>query len=93
MLEIEAIRLSSLCDFNADYACPLKNEASGREYWRVGNKKESFVLCYLDPDIGDHSDFINISESLIFNLLSLDLILLLTIVTKFLGKIIGNGTL
>ena len=64
MIEIEAIRLSSLCDFNADYASPLKNEASGREYWRVGNKKESFVLCYLDPDIGDHSDFINISESL-----------------------------
>ena len=64
MIEIEAIRLSSLCDFNADYASPLKNEASGREYWRVGNKKESFILCYLDPDIGDHSDFINISESL-----------------------------
>ncbi len=64
MKEEEVIKLSNLCNFKADYAAPLKNEASGREYWRVTNKKDSFVLCYLDPAIGDHEDFINVSESL-----------------------------
>tara|TARA_B100001175_G_scaffold175404_1_gene148975 strand:+ start:5913 stop:6866 length:954 start_codon:yes stop_codon:yes gene_type:complete len=62
--EEEVIKLSNLCNFKADYAAPLKNEASGREYWRVSNIKESFVLCYLDPDIGNHTEFINISENL-----------------------------
>ena len=64
MKEEEVIKLSNLCNFNADYASPLKNEASGREYWRVSNNKESFVLCYLDPKKGNHSDFIKFSKSL-----------------------------
>ena len=62
MKEEEVIKLSNLCNFNADYASPLKNEASGREYWRVSNNKESFVLCYLDPKKGNHSDFIKFSK-------------------------------
>ena len=43
---------------------PLKQEASGREYWRVSDKEHSFVLCYLNPKNGNHLDFIRITNSL-----------------------------
>ena len=64
MKEDEIINLSIQCNFNAIKASPLKLEASGREYWRVTNEDNSMILCYLDPSIGDHSDFIKITNSL-----------------------------
>lgn len=64
MKEEEVIALSNLCNFKADNVSPLKQEASGRKYWRVSNTSDSFVLCYLDPSIGNHLDFIQITNSL-----------------------------
>jgi len=62
--EEEVINLSSKCNFNATKALPLKLEASGREYWRVSDNKDSLVLCYLNPSLGDHLDFLKISNLL-----------------------------
>ena len=64
MKEEEVINLSSKCNFNATKALPLKLEASGREYWRVLDNKDSLVLCYLNPSLGDHLDFLKISNLL-----------------------------
>ena len=64
MKEEDVINLSSKCNFNATKALPLKLEASGREYWRVLDKKDSLVLCYLNPSLGDHLDFLKISNLL-----------------------------
>ena len=64
MKEEEVINLSSKCNFNATKALPLKLEASGREYWRVSDNKDSLVLCYLNPSLGDHLDFLKISNLL-----------------------------
>ena len=64
MKEDEIINLSIQCNFNASKASPLKLEASGREYWRVTNKDNSMILCYLDPKKGNHSKFISISNNL-----------------------------
>lgn len=65
MKEEEVISLSNKCNFNAISAYPLKLEASARQYWRVtDNSNQSKILCYLDPDLGDHLDFINISSNL-----------------------------
>jgi len=62
--EEEVINLSSKCNFNATKALPLKLEASGREYWRVLDNKDSLVFCYLNPSLGDHLDFLKISNLL-----------------------------
>jgi len=68
--EEEVINLSSKCNFNATKAIPLKLEASGREYWRVLDNKDSLVLCYLNPSSGDHLDFLKISNLLNANNIS-----------------------
>ena len=60
----EVLNLASKYGFNADEAHPLKDEASGRKYWRLKNNSESIVFCYLDPNIGDHKNFINILDRL-----------------------------
>ena len=70
MKEEEVINLSSKCNFNATKAIPLKLEASGREYWRVLDNKDSLVLCYLNPSLGDHLDFLKISNLLNTNNIS-----------------------
>ena len=70
MKEEEVINLSSKCNFNATKALPLKLEASGREYWRVLDKNDSLVLCYLNPSLGDHLDFLKISNLLNANNIS-----------------------
>ena len=70
MKEEEVINLSSKCNFNATKALPLKLEASGREYWRVLDNKDSLVLCYLNPSLGDHLDFLKISNLLNSNNIS-----------------------
>ena len=70
MKEEEVINLSSKCNFNATKALPLKLEASGREYWRVLDNKDSLVLCYLNPSLGDHLDFLKISNLLNANNIS-----------------------
>ena len=70
MKEEEVINLSSKCNFNATKALPLKLEASGREYWRVEDNKDSLVLCYLNPSLGDHLDFLKISNLLNANNIS-----------------------
>ncbi len=70
MKEEEVINLSSKCNFNATKAIPLKLEASGREYWRVLDNKDSLVLCYLNPSLGDHLDFLKISNLLNANNIS-----------------------
>ena len=65
MKEEEVINLAKQLNFDAIEASPLKLEASGREYWRIfNNKNNSLVLCYLDPCIGEHSDFIKITNCL-----------------------------
>jgi len=68
--EEEVINLSSKCNFNATKAIPLKLEASGREYWRVLDNRYSLVLCYLNPSLGDHLDFLKISNLLNANNIS-----------------------
>ena len=64
MKEAEVIKLSNICNFKANHVAPLKQEASGREYWRVSDNKKSYVLCYLNPKDGNHKDFIKITNSL-----------------------------
>ena len=64
MKEAEVIKLSNICNFKANHVAPLKQEASGREYWRVSDNKKSYVLCYLNPKEGNHKDFIKITNSL-----------------------------
>ena len=64
MKEAEVIKLSNICNFKANHVAPLKQEASGREYWRVSDNKTSYVLCYLNPKDGNHKDFIKITNSL-----------------------------
>ena len=67
MKEEEVLNLAKKFEFNANEAFPLKDEASGREYWRISSETESKILCYLNPSKGNHGDFIKISESLLAN--------------------------
>ena len=67
MKEEEALRLVNSFNFSADKAYPLKNEASGRVYWRATNQSDSIILCFLDPSLGNHNKFIDISEQLSAN--------------------------
>ena len=64
MKESQIREIAKKCDLSFDYIAPLKDEASGRSYWRVSRGKESFVLCYLNPDLGDHDSFISVAEQL-----------------------------
>jgi len=62
--ETQIREIAKKCDLSFDSLTPLKDEASGRSYWRVSRDKESFVLCYLNPNLGDHESFISVAEQL-----------------------------
>jgi len=62
--EAEILQLSARCGYPSKQALILKNEASGREYWRLFLEKGSVVLCYLDPNTGNHSRFISTAKIL-----------------------------
>ena len=64
MKESQIREIAKKCDLSFDSIAPLKDEASGRSYWRVSRGKESFVLCYLNPNLGDHDSFISVAEQL-----------------------------
>ena len=64
MKESQIREIAKKCDLSFDSIAPLKDEASGRSYWRVSRDKESFVLCYLNPNLGDHESFISVAEQL-----------------------------
>ena len=64
MKESQIREIAKKCDLSFDSLAPLKDEASGRSYWRVSRDKESFVLCYLNPNLGDHESFISVAEQL-----------------------------
>jgi|TARA_B100001113_G_scaffold68010_1_gene52475 aminoglycoside/choline kinase family phosphotransferase len=60
--ESEIIELTAQCGFECERAIALKLEASGREYWRLVNKSESLILCFLDPLKGDHLQFTYLAD-------------------------------
>lgn len=62
MKESEIIELTAQCGFEFERAIALKLEASGREYWRLVNKSESLILCFLDPLKGDHLQFTYLAD-------------------------------
>ena len=62
MKESEIIELTAQCGFECERAIALKLEASGREYWRLVNKSESLILCFLDPLKGDHLQFTYLAD-------------------------------
>ena len=64
MKESQIREIAKKCDLSFDSLAPLKDEASGRSYWRFSRDKESFVLCYLNPNLGDHESFISVAEQL-----------------------------
>ena len=65
MIDSEVIQVSKECGFNVSKVDALKLEASGREYYRISKDSgESFVLCYLDPNLGNHSKFQHVSKFL-----------------------------
>ena len=64
MKESQIREIAKKCDLNFDSLAPLKDEASGRSYWRMTQGKKSNVLCYLNPSHGNHDSFISVSEQL-----------------------------
>ena len=65
MIDSEVIQVSKECGFIVSKVHALKLEASGREYYRISEDSgETFVLCYLDPNLGNHSKFQHISKFL-----------------------------
>ena len=65
MIDSEVIQVSKECGFIVSKVHALKLEASGREYYRITEDSgETFVLCYLDPNLGNHSKFQHISKFL-----------------------------
>ena len=65
MIDSEVIQVSKECGFNVSKVDALKLEASGREYYRISKDSgETFVLCYLDPNLGNHSKFQHVSKFL-----------------------------
>ena len=65
MIDSEVIQVSKECGFIVSKVHALKLEASGREYYRITEDSgETFVLCYLDPNLGSHSNFQHISKFL-----------------------------
>ena len=65
MIDSEVIQVSKECGFIVSKVHALKLEASGREYYRITEDSgETFILCYLDPNLGNHSNFQHISKFL-----------------------------
>jgi hypothetical protein len=65
LIDSEVIQVSKECGFIVSKVHALKLEASGREYYRITEDSgETFVLCYLDPNLGSHSNFQHISKFL-----------------------------
>lgn len=64
MKESQIREIAKKCDLSFDSLAPLKDEASGRSYWRVSRDKESFILCYLNPNLGDHESFVSVAGQL-----------------------------
>jgi len=65
LIDSEVIQVSKECGFIVSKVHALKLEASGREYYRISEDSgETFVLCYLDPNLGSHSNFQHISKFL-----------------------------
>ena len=65
MIDSEVIQVAKECGFIVSKVHALKLEASGREYYRITEDSgETFVLCYLDPNLGNHSNFQHISKFL-----------------------------
>jgi aminoglycoside/choline kinase family phosphotransferase len=65
LIDSEVIQVSKECGFIVSKVHALKLEASGREYYRISEDSgETFVLCYLDPNLGNHSNFQHISKFL-----------------------------
>ena len=65
MIDSEVIQVSKECGFIVSKVHALKLEASGREYYRISEDSgKTFVLCYLDPNLGNHSNFQHISKFL-----------------------------
>jgi aminoglycoside/choline kinase family phosphotransferase len=60
--EKDILKLSASCGYASQQAVALKNEASGREYWRLIQDDTSFILCFLDPQKGSHAQFIKIAN-------------------------------
>jgi len=65
LIDSEVIQVSKECGFIVSKVHALKLEASGREYYRISKDSgETFVLCYLDPNLGNHSKFQHVSKFL-----------------------------
>ena len=65
MIDSEVIQVAKECGFTVSKVDALKLEASGREYYRISKDSgETFVLCYLDPILGNHSKFQHVSKFL-----------------------------
>lgn len=63
MKESEVIQLAKNCGFPSIKAEALKLEASGREYYRLYITPDATkVLCYLNPEKGNHNKFLHISN-------------------------------
>lgn len=61
MKKEEVLELAKKNGFDAIKADVLKLEASGREYYRLHiDNHNSIVMCYLNPDKGDHKKFIHV---------------------------------
>lgn len=67
MKELEIIGLAAQCDYKAERAIALKLEASGREYWRLIDGSKTFILCFLNPQTGNHEQFCYLSNMFILN--------------------------
>lgn len=63
MKKEEVLELAKKNGFDAIKADVLKLEASGREYYRLHiDNHNSIVMCYLNPDKGDHKKFIHVAN-------------------------------
>ena len=62
MNEKDILKVSARCGYPSKQAVALKNDASGREYWRLIQEDASFILCFLDPQKGSHAQFIKIAN-------------------------------
>ena len=56
--------LAKKLGFNILSSYPITKEASYREYFRIKTSKGSFILCYLDPNLGSQKNFLRIYKYL-----------------------------
>ena len=56
--------LAKKLGFNILSSSPITKEASYREYFRIKTSKGSFILCYLDPNLGSQKNFLRIYKYL-----------------------------